>query len=160
MDDEDGEVVEGTVVDLLERTPYLLAFGVVPPLHVLNDLLRRGKRDAGMSGGCRWEPFEIDDDEWAAARATLEAAARPCRYVPPPSWVTTIGDWEIWLFEHVYGVPADEHRRLVTRDAELQRTIAEAQDADDSTRVAELTHERTRVNDQFGQLLLEYLRRP
>ena len=49
----------GTVAELLESIPYLLADRLLPPLRVVNDVLRRGVHDAGMSGGCSWRPFEI-----------------------------------------------------------------------------------------------------
>ena len=42
----------------------LKAFGVIPPLHVLNEKLSVGKYDAGMGGACDWKPFEINSDEY------------------------------------------------------------------------------------------------
>ncbi len=42
----------------------LKAFGVIPPLHVLNEKLAAGKCDAGMGGACDWTPFELDIDEY------------------------------------------------------------------------------------------------
>ena len=54
---------EGTVVDLLFDVPYLIGFGAPFPSHVqLNSLLQLGYEDAGMSGGCEWEPFELSGD--------------------------------------------------------------------------------------------------
>jgi hypothetical protein len=38
---------------------------IVPPLHVLNELLSSGISEAGMSGGCQWRSFRISDDEYA-----------------------------------------------------------------------------------------------
>ena len=44
----------GTVKDLLFDVPYFFSDkDIIPPLAVLNDFLRKGIRDAGMSGGCR-----------------------------------------------------------------------------------------------------------
>ena len=59
--------------------PYLL-HDFIPPLPVLNDLLKHGvpnhiypdgllpngkvQYDAGMSGGCSWQPFEITQEEY------------------------------------------------------------------------------------------------
>src|SRR4051812_18494011 len=56
---------EGTVVDLLFDIPYLIGWGAPLPSHYqLNSLLRKGYDDAGMSGGCAWEPFELSADEY------------------------------------------------------------------------------------------------
>src|SRR5436309_9992559 len=56
---------EGTVADLLFAIPYFIGFSAPFPPHVqLNSLLRKGYVDAGMSGGCTWEPFELSMDEY------------------------------------------------------------------------------------------------
>jgi len=44
----------------------LKAFGIIPPLHVLNEKFLAGSYDAGMGGACDWKPFEIDLDEYKA----------------------------------------------------------------------------------------------
>ena len=57
--------VEGTVVELLFDIPYLIGWSAPFPSHdQLNSLLRKGYRDAGMSGGCEWAPFELSADEY------------------------------------------------------------------------------------------------
>ena len=43
---------------------YLKFFRVVPPFHIINELLVSGKDEAGMSGGCEWKPFILLDDEY------------------------------------------------------------------------------------------------
>ena len=57
-----------SLVDFLLTTPLfvyeLKAFGVIPPLHVLNEKLSSGTYDAGMGGACDWKPLEIDMDEY------------------------------------------------------------------------------------------------
>lgn len=35
-----------------------------PPLHIINEELRTGGSDQGMSGGCFWKAFEITDSEY------------------------------------------------------------------------------------------------
>ena len=42
----------------------LKAFGVIPPLHVINEKLSEGNYDAGMGGGSEWKPFEISKEEY------------------------------------------------------------------------------------------------
>jgi hypothetical protein len=155
----EGDHIDGTVADLLESIPYLLSMGVIPPLPVVNDVLRGGISDAGMSGGCRWDPVEIDAREWDNVRAALEAGGKPYRYIPPPEWVESHEDWHVWLFEHVYGVPADEHRRLQRQDTELKQAIEQALAENDEERVAELHVQRVRVNEEISRLVMTHIRR-
>ena len=42
----------------------LCVFGVVPPQHIFNEILRQGENDAGMGGGAKWKPFEIVESEY------------------------------------------------------------------------------------------------
>lgn len=52
--------------------PYLLCWGVVPPHHLLNEILNQGGGDAGMSPGADWHPFEISHEEYQELCADLE----------------------------------------------------------------------------------------
>jgi hypothetical protein len=149
--------MRGSVVDLLVHIPYLLMPGMVPSLGPLNDLLRRGLSEAGMSGGCRWEPFELGAEEWAEVRDALTATGS--RYVEPPDWVADYEDWFAWLFDTLYGVPAQEHRRLMRDDAELERAIARAAAEDDQDAVLDLHLQRIRVGEQLATLVTTHLRR-
>ena len=45
-------------------TYELKLFGVIPPIHVLNEKLSIGTHDAGMGGACDRRPFEIDTDKY------------------------------------------------------------------------------------------------
>lgn len=64
--------IEGTVADLLFDIPYFVGFGSPLPTHEqLNSLLRKGYDDAGMSGGCEWEPFELSLEEYTEVRHAL-----------------------------------------------------------------------------------------
>ena len=95
----------GTLVDLLSAVPYLLTAQVVPPMRVVNDLLIKGIYDAGMSGGCEWEPFQIDASEWNDLKQALTApgSEEPCEFVEPPDWVKTFEDWSQWVMRLKYG---------------------------------------------------------
>jgi len=63
-----GTKEEVSVDDFLLRTPMfahaLLSFGVMPPIHVLNEILVSGCHDAGMSGDANWEPLELLPEEY------------------------------------------------------------------------------------------------
>ena len=117
----------GTLADLLLEIPYLLTARIAPPLHVVNDLLARGIVDAGMSGGCRWEPFQITSPEWEELALQLKSLAddKGCEFVQPPDWVENLDDWRAWTMIYRYGLP-EEFRVLdrEVRDLELARRQA------------------------------------
>lgn len=39
-------------------------FGIIPPIHVLNEVLESGCDDAGMGGGAEWKPFSLSQTEY------------------------------------------------------------------------------------------------
>ncbi len=87
----------GSVLDLLVRLPYVILPGrPLPPLAVLNDTLSKGKLDAGMSGGCLWEPFELSETEYAEIVREIEKEGIAPPVATPP-WVKTRRDWQEWL---------------------------------------------------------------
>jgi hypothetical protein len=120
----------GSVAALLRDIPYLLIGGLIPPLVVINEILRKGVDDAGMSGGCRWDPFEIDESEFAEVVREIEAGGdrdgRPLRYEEPPDWVANPNEWGIWVGERVYSIPAEERRRLSAEMDEVEKAMNEA----------------------------------
>jgi hypothetical protein len=150
---------EGTLADFLESVPTVLQFGVIPPLHVLNNLLQRGSIDAGMSGACRWEPLLVDTTNWSELRAALETGDR-YEYVEPPSWVQTYDDWQVWLLELRHGVPAEEHRSLLEHDAALARQLEQAMANGDDDLADLLREQRSDVNDAIARLVMTRLRPP
>lgn len=60
------EAREAPLSAFLFDIPNLGACGVFPPLHLLNQRLRSGGGDGGMSPGASWEPFEITEAEYKA----------------------------------------------------------------------------------------------
>ena len=42
----------------------LLAFGVIPPLHVFNERFVKGEYDIGMGGACDWKPFQLTQEDY------------------------------------------------------------------------------------------------
>ena len=56
------------VLDIL----YLMnTSGVIPPFHVLNEVLRQGGSSGGMGPGTSWRPFSIKDAEYQELVETL-----------------------------------------------------------------------------------------
>ena len=135
--------------------PYL-ALDVLPPLRVANDVLRRGESDAGMSGGCRWEPFEIGAEEYKELANKLELSAM----TEVPGWVQDHEDWTVWEMERRRGVPADEHRRLrgEYEQAEAAYNEARAQSGEDAPLEGELL-KRYEEQAKRGRQLAEFVNR-
>jgi hypothetical protein len=111
-----------SLADFLRRgLPYVLARGAiprpwwVPPRAVLNSLFRTGSLGLGMSGGARWEPFEIDESEYEELVAALAEHGYEPLPAEPPGWVAGRTDWRIWEDELRTGIPSEEHRRLQAR---------------------------------------------
>lgn len=48
----------------LYDVPYLCSFYIFPPLHILNQYLVIGTAGGGMSPGCEWEPFVLDEEQY------------------------------------------------------------------------------------------------
>ncbi|GMV29250.1 MAG: hypothetical protein AMXMBFR59_13750 [Rhodanobacteraceae bacterium] len=123
-----------SIADVLRVYPYLLVGGLIPPLAIVNALLRAGAVDAGMSGGGRWEPIELSLEEFEEVISDLIAhgtGGRPLRYAEPPDWVQSYADWSIWVAEQVYSIPAAENRRYSAAMADLQAAADQAARAGD-----------------------------
>jgi len=108
---------EGGLADLLFDIPYLFLGKIIPPIGVVNEILRKGTVDAGMSGGCKWKPFRVDRTSYAKLVADLKKLG--FRVVEPADWVTTHSDWYPWCAELVWGIPALESRQQWAEILEL-----------------------------------------
>jgi len=100
---------EGRVADLLFDIPYFFLAKIVPPIGIVNEVLQKGVEDAGMSGGCKWKPFQLDAASYA--KLTTDLGQMDFVTIQPPDWVTTHSDWHSWCAELVWGIPALESRR-------------------------------------------------
>ncbi len=143
-----GEVEQrGDLVDLLNAIPYFLD-KYVPPLAVINTVLKRGEADAGMSGGASWDPFTLSSEEYEMLTQTLEArglAALEC-----PDWVITWMDWMIWRYEVDKGVPAIQHRELQSVCTALERRLEQAERDGDSEAAGRLHLELYEAHQQVN----------
>jgi hypothetical protein len=103
----------GSLAELVLALPYLVT-EEIPPRRVLNDVLRRGILDAGMSGGCIWEPFEVDDAEYQKLVQELQRrgtrpvlgrdpGGRPFAVPDTPDSVRTYAQWVDYLYERRLG---------------------------------------------------------
>ena len=76
-----GTWVHGDLVDLLVAMAYLVPYSAhkaLPDLPQLNEILLTGSYDCGMSGGCEWKPFQIDEQDYKTLEIRLlELITRP-----------------------------------------------------------------------------------
>jgi hypothetical protein len=92
----------GSLADLVLALPYVV-MDAMPPRRVLNDVLREGILQAGMSGGCLWEPFEIGAAEYEELVQELRRGGRGLETPEPPDSVATYSDWVDYLYEQRTG---------------------------------------------------------
>src|SRR4051794_2317521 len=148
----------GSLRDLVLAIPSLRMFDLMPPLSVLNTVLREGIVEAGMSGGCRGQPLEVTPSEYDELVRSF--SADPHDHFEPldvPAWVETRRDWGIWVEEYVRRVPAAEHRRLVAEYEALQRQRKAAQESGDSELAETLFVEEVRAGTKLGDFIMGHL---
>src|SRR3954454_2799123 len=69
----------GSRADLVLALPYVVDEDI-PPRAVLNEVLGRGRLDAGVSGGCIWKPLELDKAEyWSLIEELQQRGTRPAQ---------------------------------------------------------------------------------
>ena len=91
-----------SLVEFLFAIPYLfprVGKEPIPPLHVLNELLMSGVSDAGMSGGCEWKAFEIDQAEYD--ELVEELTTMPNRELVLDSELASCRDLKQWRAERM-----------------------------------------------------------
>ena len=148
---------DGTVADLLLEIPYLLTARIVPPLHVVNDLLAKGLDDAGMSGGCEWKPLQITQSEWEelASHLTSLPDDEACEFVQPPEWVQTVEDWQAWIMIHKYGFP-DEFRVIEREVRDLENARKKALNEGNEDLVLELHLRVIEAGERLSELVMSH----
>ena len=152
-----SEKRSGGLAELLDEVPGLLDNRIVPPLRVVNDVLRRGGVDAGMSGACAWEPFQIDEPAWRDLVERLTARSDRCEFVEPPASVTTLEEWHAWVMVFKHGLP-ESFRELDRRHTDLERAYRDARDSGNEKRAMELYEQLHEVAGKLSDLMME--RRP
>lgn len=153
---------DGRVVELLESIPYLLTNGLIPPRNVLNEVLKIGSRDAGMSGGCRWEPFELTTEEFRELVDELEARSPDegeYRFVQPPEWVRSYEDWSLWCAEYLSSIPAELNRKLHAELRDIEEAMEAARQSGEHNLADELSSKLQRVAEAYSDFVIR-TRRP
>ena len=118
---------------------------LIPPLVLVNEKLASGKDFSGDDGHT-WDPFQITEDEWHEVVTTLQQLPdQQYAFIEPPTWVTTLAEWDIWKQEVRLGVPSDQHRPLDTEHRYWEKKRDEAHQQGDQAQVLEY-HLKTTLN--------------
>ena len=139
----------GNVLSLLCDIPYFFISKIIPPMRVVNEVLKKGVLDAGMSGGCRWTPVQLSESEYA--ELVVEMEEKRFKNISPPDWVATAADWHSWCCELVWGIPALENRNLSDEISALERKREAAEKRSDEP-------EAVRILIQINDLCMKHSR--
>jgi len=67
-----GSKRQEKLADFILDVLYLMeGSGVIPPLHVLNEVLQNGRSGGGMGPGTSWRPFRLSQEEYAELVSAL-----------------------------------------------------------------------------------------
>jgi hypothetical protein len=138
--------------------PYLFVFGLIPPICVLNDVFRSGLADAGMSGGCGWEPFQVDSEEYdELVQALLAVPEGNCKVVEAPGWVRSLIDWNIWIMEYEVGIPAEKHYELWQEEEKWRKLTQQAYDDGDEKLALEYHLKGVGAGQKLAEFIMPYV---
>lgn len=140
--------------DFIMALPYLLHLNYVPPFHVMNEVLQSGEQSDGQGKLYQWQPFSLTEPEYLELQANLQSRGYSNVVVPP--WVTTTSEWYVWLYEDSYGIPSEEHLRLIHRRDEIISAQRVAKANDDRTR-EELKRRQQDVESELMKIWAKYL---
>lgn len=149
--------IDASLADFIQDIPYFLSFNLIPPLSVMNEKFSSGEDDAGMSGGCVWEPFTLTQSEYE--ELVRELQERGLKYVAPPEWVRDKTDWHVWVFEFEFGAPWEEHYRLLREDSKWAKMAQEARKEDDQAKFLKYYAKSMRAGGRLARFLAPYIRR-
>ncbi len=115
-----------------------------------------------MSGGCIWEPFEIDEGEYRELVAELQRRGRRRRgygwgsydVLEPPSAVRTYDDWEEWLHNQAAEQAVLDGEWLEADVATAERSLALASSAPDCEDVPQLERQLWDAQRRLTEWLL------
>jgi len=126
---------EKDLFSFLLDIPNFFYMGYVPPFKVVNILLAEGLRDAGMSGGCEWDPFNIDFSEYEEILEWLKSAKFHNGESYDESIINVELDskqaWYSKVLEFKFGIPFEKHLEMSLRVDALELKSKEASKTDD-----------------------------
>jgi hypothetical protein len=154
----DDQPYKATIIEFILDIPYLLNYGLVPPLHILNEIFKTGFEDAGMSGGCKWEPFKIDQNEYEEIVKTLFAVSQKSySLIEPPEWVKNPEDWHIWCQEYEMAIPHETFYRLSMEDKKWSKLKRQAEESGNNDLAIEYHLKGLETGEQLVEFITPYI---
>jgi hypothetical protein len=143
---------------LLQSIPYLLTSGIIPPEFVLNEILSKGKVDAGMSGGVIWKPYKLNTGSFISLVKELEASSEggALIYKQPDQWVNSYEDWNVWVMYIKHGIPWEEHKRLNDAVVVLENQIETAKNRNDEAEMRELHLKIVAAGTELSEFIMKH----
>lgn len=151
---------EGDLLQFVQDIPYLFTFNLIPPINVLNDIFKSGLEDAGMSGGCQWEPFEINQDEYDELIISLQNLSKNnYKVVFAPKWVKTKTDWHIWKSKYELGIPTQKHYKLWKENDKWEKLREEASEQRDEELAMQYHLKAIESGNKLAEFIEPYIRK-
>lgn len=150
---------QGVLKDLLLDIPFLITpeTRLLPPLHIINDVLNAGIMDLGSIGGCKWEPFQIEEKDFIDILKKLGTINDAIyKFVVPPDWVKNFSDWSIWRMEHCFGVPSGENRKLHNEYMKIENALQKAYNQNSHKLVFKNFRKLQKIENKITKLILKY----
>lgn len=147
------------IVKLLLKLPYVIKAGPLPPCRVMNDLLRRGIYDVGMSGVESWKPFEISEGVYAEVVIELHRLKEGLIEGGEPADIEKLEDWINWRLIQSAGDKGGELSDLLGRREALVRHLKLAElkkNSDDE--VGEIQIQLIDIDAAISDILVELKR--
>jgi len=107
-----------------------------------------------MSGGCRWEPFQINEKEYKELKEILLNSG--LEEIDTPDWVNNDSDWHIWTFELKTGAPSKEHKRLNDICEEIEKKKKKAIEEGDEEKKIKLHLEYIKAGNDLAEFIMKY----
>lgn len=143
--------ISASLTEFISELRRFLPFQKLPPLEVLNQYLRVGEIDQGMSGSLRWEPLAITESEYQEVASDLGLTP-----AVKPSNVNSEVDWFLWCFQEYLGVPMEEHRKYHEILMKLDQECQLAYDNEDDN-ADELHLKYIEASNQLNEFLNKYI---
>lgn len=144
------------IAKLLLRIPYFIKASALPPCRVINDLLRRGVYDAGMSGHVSWNPFELDETEYGRVVNELQKLRSGLLPDDSPLEVQTLDDWNNWRLIKQVGENGYELNQLLRKRHEIVKKIETFnRNTENNDAIAEFQMELMDLDALIGDILIQ-----
>lgn len=106
--------------ELVMSLPMISSSQCIPPLSVLNHFFGQQPEDLFINTEFFWKPFIIDNLSYEEMVEQLKLAG--FKLLEFPTDVNDFYSWTAWKFEYMFGVPRDEHLKLLKEERKIQKS--------------------------------------